>query len=152
MKTLNTKAKTIFCELIDKMESLDHLKITNEPMMPLVIEYLSVNILTPIGIGKQYSLCHYYEQNGDLMQDPEMCFIVVDNRTQVNRNIDFVSIIPYMFQQASGGIYQESIRFENFKIAEINDKMQQSHTMFADFWLSNIQQSGYLDKKSKDNG
>lgn len=146
MKTLNTKAKTIFCELIDKMESLDHLRITNAPMMPLVIEYLSVNISTPIGIGKQYSLCHYYQQNGDLMQDPEMCFIVVDNRSEANRDIDLVSIIPYMFQQASGGIYQESIRFENSKIAEVNDKMQQDHKIFADFWLQNILQSGYLDK------
>lgn len=146
MKTLNTKAKTIFCELIDKMESLDHLKITNEPMMPLVIEYLHVNISTPIGIGKQYSLCHYFKQNGDQMQDPEMCFIVVDNRTETNRNIDFVSIMPYMFQQALGGIYQESIRFENSKIAEVNDKMQQDHKLFADFWLQNILQSGYLDK------
>ncbi|WP_286920419.1 DUF6908 domain-containing protein [Flavobacterium sp. UBA4197] len=147
MKTLNTKAKTIFCELIDKMESLDHLKITNEPMIPLVIEYLHVNISTPIGIGKQYSLCHYFKQNGDQMQDPEMCFIVVDNRTQTNCNIDLVSIVPYMFQQASGGIYQESIFFENFKIAEINHKIQRDHTLFADFWLSNIQQSGYLDEQ-----
>ncbi|HRB71477.1 MAG TPA: hypothetical protein PK776_06475 [Flavobacterium sp.] len=147
METLNTKSRTIFCALIERMGNLDYLRITNEPMMPLVIEYLNLTIATQFGKGKLYSLCHYFKQNGDLMQDPEMCFIVVDNRTDANSDIDLVSIIPYMFQQASGGIYQESIRFENFKIAEINDKMQLSHTIFADFWLLNIQQSGYLDKK-----
>ncbi|MPT34786.1 MAG: hypothetical protein E2604_06805 [Flavobacterium sp.] len=147
METLNTKSRTIFCALIERMGTLDYLKFTNEPMMPLVIEYLNLTISTRFGKGKLYSLCHYFKQNGDQMQDPEMCFIVVDNRTEANSDIDLVSIIPYMFQQALGGIYQESIRFENFKIAEINEKIQRDHTLFADFWLRNIFESGYLDEK-----
>jgi hypothetical protein len=42
-----------------------HLRLTNEPYMPLVIE--------KIGPGR-VSVCHYGEQNGDLMKDPDMTF------------------------------------------------------------------------------
>jgi len=46
-----------------------HLSIENPPYMRLVIE--------DIGLGPNHlpaiSVAHYFEQNGDLCQDPEMC-------------------------------------------------------------------------------
>jgi len=78
------------------------------------------------------------------MQDPEMCFVVVDNRTHQTTDLDFVSIHPYMFQQANMGICQQSIQMENNRLTKYNRKMQADHTIFANQWLYNIRQQGFL--------
>ena len=48
-----------------------YLKIENPPYMALVIE--ATDESCPCGLPA-ISVCHYGEQNGDLMRDPEMCF------------------------------------------------------------------------------
>jgi hypothetical protein len=48
-----------------------YLKIDNAPFMELVIEAMDES--GPCGLPA-ISVCHYGEQNGDLMRDPEMCF------------------------------------------------------------------------------
>jgi hypothetical protein len=48
-----------------------YVKIENLPYMPLVIE--AVGESGPLGLPA-LSICHYGEQNGDAMRDPEMCF------------------------------------------------------------------------------
>jgi len=48
-----------------------NLKIENLPYMALVIE--ATDESGPCGLPA-ISVCHYGEQNGDLMRDPEMCF------------------------------------------------------------------------------
>lgn len=112
--------------------------------MPLTVEQIGKGIATPWGEGKLYSLCHYYEQNGDLMQDPEMCFIVVDNRAAETGDIDFVGVYPYAFIQASLAIYQESANIENNKLTSFSRKQQADHTVFANQWLGNIDKQGFL--------
>jgi hypothetical protein len=47
-----------------------HVSIANEPYMRLVIEHIGDG---PHGLPA-ISVAHYYEMNGDLCQDPEMCF------------------------------------------------------------------------------
>jgi hypothetical protein len=48
-----------------------YLKIDNPPYMELVIEAMDES--GPMGLPA-ISVCHYGEQNGDAMRDPEMCF------------------------------------------------------------------------------
>ena len=48
-----------------------YLKIENPPYMALVIE--ATDDSGPCGLPA-ISVCHYGEQNGDAMRDPEMCF------------------------------------------------------------------------------
>ena len=48
-----------------------YLKIDNLPYMELVIEAMDES--GPMGLPA-ISVCHYGEQNGDAMRDPEMCF------------------------------------------------------------------------------
>ena len=48
-----------------------YLKIDNPPYMELVIE--ATDESGPCGLPA-LSVCHYGEQNGDAMRDPEMCF------------------------------------------------------------------------------
>ena len=47
-----------------------YVSIANEPFMRLVIEHIGEG---PHGLPA-ISVAHYYEMNGDLCQDPEMCF------------------------------------------------------------------------------
>ena len=144
MKTLNQHSTKIFCLLIDRLNGGQHLKIENEPYMPLTIEKIGENV--DWGVASLYSLCHYYVQNFDMMQDPEMCFIVVDQRREDLTAFDQVKIVPYMYQQANLGIYEESISFVNNEMDKYDRTLQLHHVVFANQWLQNIQEQGFLKK------
>lgn len=143
METLNKKATIVFAQLMDKMKE-GYLKIVNDPFMPLTMERIGYNIQTPWGAAELYSLCHYYKQNGDLMQAPEMCFVAVDQRGEFKTDYEKIKVVPYMYQQADLGIYEESAIFENSTLAKFRRKVQKDHAMFANLWLGNIQQQGFL--------
>jgi hypothetical protein len=144
MKTLHQNTTAIFCRLIEMMNGNEHLKITNDPFMPLTIEKIGEDLITPMGVGCTFSLCHYYVQHGDLMQDPEMCFLILDNRIDDATDFTKVKIAPFMFQQANLGIYQESIEFSNQVMGEVHTDLQADHAEFADMWLVNIKLQGFL--------
>lgn len=143
MKKLNKRTTQIFCDLLTQLDG-GYKKFFADGFMPLTMENIGGDIQTPWGIGNQYSLCHYYEQNGDLMQDPEMCFVVVDNRTEERPEVEFVGIYPYSFQQANLGLYNESITIVNNKLEKFTPAMQADHTHFAQQWLTNIKDQGFL--------
>ncbi len=69
---MKTVAKII--EHFGGMEALrqKHIRLENPPYMRLVIEYVGEG---PRGMPC-ISVAHYYEQNGDLMRDPELVFEV----------------------------------------------------------------------------
>ncbi|MDB5158717.1 MAG: uncharacterized protein JWR50_3424 [Mucilaginibacter sp.] len=146
MKTLNQYSTKIFCALIDRMNGGQHLKIQNEPFMPLTIERVGENVDTYWGEASLYSLCHYYTENGDLMQDPEMCFIVADQREEDLTALDKVKIVPYLYQQANLDIYEESISFVNNEMDKYDRTLQLHHVVFANQWLQNIQDQGFLKR------
>ena len=124
MEFLNQKATIVFATLTDNLNEEGYLKIFNEPFMPLTVECIGAGIETPWGMAKLYSLCHYYEQNGDLMQDPEMCFMVTDQRQGFKADISKVKVAPYMFQQANLGIYEESVRMVDQKLTKFHKRLQ----------------------------
>lgn len=148
MKQLSENSTRIFCALIDSLHGGCFTEIINEPFMSLHIEELDVKQQTPYGIGNQYSLCHYYEQEGDLMQDPEMCFLMIDDRKSDVSNMGKVTVIPYMFQQANLSIYQQSIIWLSNGTANIDAKIQADHAAFAETWLTNIEAQGYFNIES----
>lgn len=109
--------------------------------MPLTIERIG-NIYWEN--GQLVSLCHYYQQNGDLMQDPEMCFVFVDQREKDKTAYEKVMIVPYLYQQANLGIYQESMLFKNDVVVHCDTDLQAEQTNFANQWLQNIVEQGFL--------
>lgn len=143
MKQLNEQATRIFCRLIKRLEGRQHNKYLSEGFMPLSMERLEENILTPAGVGTTYSLCHYYKQNGDLMRDPEMVFIVVDNRKN-EKDIKDVHIYPQLYQLDSLGLYEESISIEYGQIKSFIKRWQAAHCRFGNQWLRNIQMQGFI--------
>jgi hypothetical protein len=70
-----------------------YVAIANEPFMRLVIEHIGEG---PHGVPA-ISVAHYYEMNGDLCQDPEMCF-------EIESTQHGTVMHPYMFQMANRGI------------------------------------------------
>ncbi|HVM86688.1 MAG TPA: hypothetical protein VMT76_00775 [Puia sp.] len=143
MKKINEQATKIFCRLIDKMNNEEYLKLSAEGYMPLVIERIAENIMTDFGAAKLYSLAHYYEQNGDLMSDPQMCFLVIDQRTQT-KDIEHIFIYPQMYQLDGLGIYEESILIKDNRVIGCKKAWQDGHCGFANLWLNNIRQQGFL--------
>jgi hypothetical protein len=143
MKMINKNATKIFCRLLKKLGGRVYIKLLSEGYMPLTIECVLENIKTPFGEAALYSLCHYFEQNGDLMRDPEMCFLVVDNRRESNQ-YDLIGIYPQMYRMDGLGLDRESIRIENGKMVSFRAFMQRDHAIFACSWLKNIRQQGFL--------
>lgn len=143
MKHLNDNSTRIFCLLMDKMGKTDYLKIENEPYMPLSIERIGEAYNNEAGV---FSLSHSYAQNGDLMRDPEVCFIVVDHREETEPKAGEVQITPYSFRQDNLGLFEESMFVRNGVIILCHDSAQHEQTEFADEWLNNIELQGFLNQ------
>jgi hypothetical protein len=143
MKKLNEKSTRIFCRLLDKLKQEEYIRLTSEGYMPLTIERIGENINMAEGVATQYSLCHYYTQNGDLMRDPEMGFLVVDNRTKPNE-YSLISIYPQFYQLDNEAYYEESISIEGGQVTNYIKAWHDTHCSFANLWLQNIQAQGFI--------
>jgi hypothetical protein len=102
------------------------LKIDNTPglFMALVVEIISPN---------QISLCHYGEQNGDPMRDPEMVFF---------KN-PYGEYLPIYFRNDYVGVEETSAIVDNsgyeaISYTERQEKQQRDEARFAEMWLRNI--------------
>ncbi|HJT70854.1 MAG TPA: hypothetical protein VJ731_11690 [Terriglobales bacterium] len=101
--------------------------IANEPFMRLVIEHIGEG---PHGLPA-ISVAHYYEMNGDLCQDPEMCF-------EIESTQHGTVMHPYMFQMANPPIYQE-VSNDAQGIA-LTEELRQ----FAATWDRNLRDQGFM--------
>ncbi|MDQ2842887.1 MAG: hypothetical protein M3Y72_17985 [Acidobacteriota bacterium] len=114
-----------------------HASIQNAPYMRLVIE--------DIGVGSRghqaISVAHYFTQNGDLCQGPELCFELVPEGGHV-------AYEPFLFQQAIPPVYQEV--FENGPASE-NHRLKRKLTEFAQMWDRNLQEQGSFRYRRRNN-
>ena len=143
MYKLNKPTTKVFIALLNKLGDKDYLKLQSEGFMPLTMEKIAAGVETPFGEAFLISLSHYYEQNGDLMRDPEMVFIVVDKR-EYPKDFENLFVYPQMYQQDNLGICEESIRIEGNRLTTFISRWQQAHTGFANQWLCNIKAQGFL--------
>lgn len=124
LKALNKSAEKTFRRLISGL-GLHQSRIidnTDKTFMPVHIEIIGQQHVSLI-----VSIAHYYEQHGDLCQDPEMTFLVNDT-----------GVYAMTFQQAIPPIYQEAIRLEDQGV-RYSAKLQRDLTSFANDWMKNIQ-------------
>jgi hypothetical protein len=82
-----------------------------------------------------FSLAHYFEQNGDLMSDPEMVFLRQDDG----------SWVPVSITQHSLGVYREAIQFENGKVARVSVGQIRELSEFTELWMRNVKQQQRLE-------
>ncbi len=130
MKTLNKTATKIFLQLVEKVKANadNYIRINNAEgvYMPLNIEKIS-----DIASFECFSMAHYGEQNGDLMADPEMCFLLA------KKGADSI-VIPYSFRNDYMGVDRMDFLIENNKIRGARKKAIADNVAFANMWLKNI--------------
>jgi hypothetical protein len=126
--TLNAKARAIAELIIDGLtddlggdESKACKKIGKKDgaYMQLVVECINKHTQW----GEQYSFCHYYEQNGDMMRDPEVVLCKLPSG----------NFAPIMYQQDNMGMYQDFVD-------EPNERAQKSCRDFCNDWMKNIRE------------
>jgi len=92
-----------------------------------------------------YSVSHWYLQEGDVMQDPEMLFW--------NDLNDKELFYAGLYRHDALGIYQESIyviHVNNLPEIRFWWRMQAEHTRFANEWLKTIvEQQGIIIPNTK---
>lgn len=80
-------------------------------------------VLETIG-ENEYSIAHYYTQNGDRMRDPEITFMLDDTQR---------CIYALSYTQDNMGIYYET--------GDRTEKQMEDLMGFFDQWMANINQS-----------
>lgn len=99
-----------------------YLRIENSPYLPLSIQRN----------GSSVCVTHYFEQNGDLVPDPDMEFVI-----GTDENWYPVAI------QHSNGAYFRARWSEGGR--DFIDRLQiQSQTKYAAMWARNIQSQGFI--------
>jgi hypothetical protein len=137
MQKINQKAGLVFDQLTKGMAKIgDHKKIENKPYMALCIEVIGKQGAN----GLQISFCHYGEQNGDAMRDPEVCFIMVPG-------VDNKGIwAPYYYRNDYLGVEQFAVDFDdNGAIESFKPKMQKDIATFSGIWAANLKDQGFIE-------
>jgi hypothetical protein len=110
-----------------------HLRIENPPYMELVIE--ATDESGPCGLPA-ISVCHYGEQNGDAMRDPEMCFEVgLAGGAHLN---------PFYWRNDYVAVEQWS-RFIRDGHYCYHPQLHADHERFAKAWDKNLRLQGFVD-------
>lgn len=121
--------------LEDFLGDEDHRKIGVSGYMPLSIERIAPN---------QISICHYGEQNGDLMCDPEMTFELVtwaDGKKFAE---------PLTFRNDYMGLNQEVYAYDdNGQKVGVRTKLKNDLRAFASQWFGNLRQQGFFDAAAR---
>lgn len=79
---------------------------------------------------RAFSIAHYFKQNGDLCQDPEMVILVYPDLSMAE---------AYSFQQAIPPIYQEVYPAPG----KVRPKLKQDLNSFLRQWLQNLIDQGH---------
>lgn len=129
MRTINKSGAAVFNKLIALMNGKTSIKIENSngTFMAVHLEKINENVDLAGREVDIYSLAHYYEQNGDLVPDPDMTFAV--------SRVDSMYIWPMTIQNFFGykrGIYKDG---ETWRIST---REQADEAVFAGMWLKNI--------------
>jgi hypothetical protein len=130
IEPLSQKALVVFRRLMEGFAKVgDHRKVEQaREFMPVSVEAVDT---TPQG-ALIVSVAHYYEQNGDLMADPEVTFVVARND----------HVFPISYRQDGLGIDRTYVRWEGDKVYW--DLVKQNDlASFCNQWMQNIQDQQY---------
>ena len=130
MKTYQHFAKV----LSDLLANDTAIRLTVTGYMPLSVE----NIGHSAEGNRLVSICHYGEQNGDLMRDPDMVF-------EFHQWPDALAAEPLSFRNDYMGIMQEVYHYDDDgKKTHVNARLKQDLKSFARTWFNNLKDQGFL--------
>ena len=134
MKHLNKRATRVMRVLTRQLTQLGQSQvIDNAPGAFMAVHVERVAAKEP---GPIFSVTHYYEQNGDLMRDPDMEFI---------RGRDGEYYPVSFWQDAAPTVRHEAVEWAGDRIREYRRRMQAALAAFANQWLANIEQQQGVD-------
>ncbi len=109
-------------------------RITVPGYMPLSVEDIGSS-----GDGSRLvSLCHYGEQNGDLMRDPDIVFLF-------HHVSDGAAAEPVSFRNDYLGIVQEVYRYdETGRRTHVVPSLKQELKEFAESWFADLKDQGFF--------
>jgi len=101
---------------------------------------LSVEVIGQSTEGSRLiAICHYGQQQGDLMRDPEMVF-----EMHTSAAPDMAE--PLSFRNDYTSLGQEEYRYDDSgKKTHVNTQLKQELTSFARTWFINLKDQGFLD-------
>ena len=102
MKPLSKQATRTFNRLVEGLD-LQYYGAHKIDNAPGVFMAVCANVVDHTPLGPVVAITHYYEQNGDLVTDPEMTFLVIDHNDERGR-----MVLPMTFEQG-GRLYQVAI-------------------------------------------
>ena len=131
MKTY-THFATVLTQLLGNDTAV---RLTVNGYMPLSVE----DIGQSADGNRLISICHYGEQNGDLMRDPDMVFEVCVSPTPATAE-------PLSFRNDYMGLMQEVYRYDDDgKKTAVNPKLKKDLKSFGRTWFQNLKYQGFLD-------
>ena len=105
-----------------------HTRIDNNKpgsaIMAVVVEWIG-----DCKLGDTFSIAHYYEQNGDLVADPEMTFLKATASGKY---------FPMSIKMDGLDIYREGLIWDDGEPRYINRREQRDQAIFAGTWMQNI--------------
>ena len=124
-----------FAKYLDQLLGGVHaVRIAVSGYMPLSVEEIGSS-----GDGyRLVSLCHYGEQNGDLMRDPDIVFLF--------HNLpDGMAAEPVSFRNDYLGIVQDVYRYDEVgRRTHLLLTLKQDLTEFAESWFANLKDQGFF--------
>lgn len=134
LSCVNGVAKKVLEELVEGLEVGDSKKFDRG------LGYMAVHVecLQKSGLGVHYSLAHYYEQNGDLVPDPDVVLV---------RRADG-SWAPISFQNSIA--YRVALTFHDDGTIEVDEREQRELTRFVNGWMKNVsEQQGIPTRRGR---
>ena len=115
------------------------IRLTVNGYMPLSVEHIGQSAEG----NRLIAICHYGEQHGDLMRDPEMVFeLFIYGEASAAE--------PLWFQNDYMGVFQEVYRYdESGKKTHVKTRLKAELKSFARTWFSNLKDQGFLSPEAK---
>jgi hypothetical protein len=131
--SVNKQAAAILDELTRDLDVCQSRKLdAGRGYMPVHIECLQVS-----GLGRHFSIAHYFEQNGDLVPDPDVVLV---------RRADG-SWVPISFQNSIA--YRVAVRWLEDGTIEVDERQQRDLASFVNTWMKNIREQQDLVSAQK---
>lgn len=136
MKKLNQNATRVLLHLIQGLEEGQARKLDEGGRAIMAVH---VDVLRVFGRKKLVVVAHRFEQNGDLVPDPDMEILVDDQGNGV------VEAFPTAIDQALG--YRRAVDLEaDLSIEKYRPNWQADMVQFANMWMMNIRAQQRLDE------
>jgi len=125
MRHLNQVATRIFECLVQGLQVVGDSKTiaNNDSFMSVIVEFTGT-----YGEASIFSVSHYGEQNGDLMCDPDMTFLLGTGG----------QVYPLSYRNDYAGVDQIAVRLETSSKIRFNEKLQYVLVGFAQDWFRSI--------------